>query len=132
MNTHDGFMQRCYELAEIARSEGESPVGSVVVKDGVILGEGSEKSRQLRDITRHAEVVAILDALKNSGSLEGTTLYTNVEPCALCSYMIRHHKIKTVVYVKACAELGGTCHPEKLLTTNDISSWGTAPEIIQL
>jgi tRNA(adenine34) deaminase len=129
MNEHDKFMQRCYELAKLAASEGESAVGSVLVKDGIIIGEGSEKSKQLKDITRHAEVVAIMDALKNTGNLAGTILYTNVEPCILCSYVIRHHKIGAVIFEKYSGELGGTNKPFNLLTSVDFKSWDTPPVI---
>lgn len=123
-------MQRCYELAEVAKQEGESPVGSVVVKNGVIIGEASEKSRQLKDITRHAEALAIIHALENTGSVAGATLYTNVEPCLLCSYVIRHHKIAEVVFASHSGELGGTHAPYNLLTASDISSWGAPPVIV--
>ncbi|ETZ21000.1 hypothetical protein N824_02485 [Pedobacter sp. V48] len=115
------------ELAAISAAEGESPVGSVLVKDGIIIGEASEKSKQLNDVTRHAEVLAILDALHKQESCEGATLYTNVEPCILCSYVIRHHKISEVVFTKSCGELGGTGTRFNLLSANDILSWKAAP-----
>jgi tRNA(Arg) A34 adenosine deaminase TadA len=123
------YMDRCLELAALAAAEGESPVGSVIVKDGQIIGEAYEKSKQLKDISRHAEALAVLDAVKKTGSCAGATLYTNVEPCLLCSYMIRHHRIARVVYSKASGELGGTRPPFNLLTTNDIAPWGSAPSV---
>lgn len=126
---HQQYMNRCLELAALAAAEGESPVGSIVVKDGQIIGEAYEKSKQLKDITRHAEVLAVMDAIKNTGSCAGATLYTNVEPCLLCSYVIRHHRIAGVVYSKACGELGGTNPDFNLLTTNDIAAWGNAPSV---
>ena len=129
MHTSDKFMERCYQLADIAAKEGESPVGSVIVKDGVIIGEGAEKSKQQKDITRHAEVVAIMDALQHTDSLAGAVLYTNVEPCLLCSYVIRHHKIAEVVFAKHSGELGGTHAPFDLLTSPDFKSWGKPPVI---
>ena len=129
MQEHEQYMRRCYELAEMAAREGESPVGSVLVKDGVIIGEGYEKSRQLNDITRHAEVLALLDALKTNRSLEGAVLYSNVEPCMLCSYVIRHHRIKEVVFAKYSGELGGAHPPCNLLAAGDFSSWGAPPVI---
>jgi tRNA(Arg) A34 adenosine deaminase TadA len=122
-------MQRCLELAALAAAEGESPVGSVIVKDGKIIGEAYEKSRQLKDITRHAEALAIMDAVQKNGSCAGATMYTNVEPCLLCSYVIRHHRIAQVVYSRACGELGGTNPQFNLLTTNDIAAWGDAPMV---
>lgn len=129
MDVHDPFMQRCLELAAMAAAEGESPVGSIIVKDGIIIGEAYEKSKQLNDITRHAEVLAVLDALQRHGSCAGATLYSNVEPCALCAYVIRHHRISRVVFTKACGQLGGTAR-FNVLTANDITAWGPAPEVI--
>lgn len=132
MGNHSEFLQRCYKLAQLALDNGESPVGSVIVKDGIIIGEGVEKSRRLKDITRHAETVAILNALKNSHDLSGATLYTNVEPCLLCSYVIRHHRIDKVVFSKYSGELGGTREPFNILTSSDFESWGNPPDILVL
>ena len=123
-------MKRCMELATQAASEGESAVGSVIVKNGIIIGEGYEKSKQQKDVTRHAEVVAILDAVTRNGSCAGATLYSNVEPCLLCSYVVRHHKIAEVVFSKYCGELGGTNPKFSILTTSEITTWGEAPAVL--
>lgn len=130
MNAHQRFIDRCFELAQMAAAEGESPVGSVVVKDGKIIGEGYEKSRQLKDITRHAEIVAILDAINNKADIADAILYSNVEPCILCSYAIRHYKISTVVFAKQSGESGGTRAPFNVLTTTELSLWGPPPNVI--
>ncbi len=122
-------MDYCLRLAQKAKAEGESPVGSIIVKENHIIGTGYEKSRQLNDITRHAEIVAILAALKNTNNLAGSTLYSNVEPCLLCSYAIRHYQIKAVVFLKHCGELGGTRKPYNILTIDHIESWGPPPKI---
>jgi tRNA(Arg) A34 adenosine deaminase TadA len=127
--THKIYMDRCFELAAIAASQGESAVGSVIVLNGEIIGEGYEKSRQLKDVTRHAEVVAILDAIQKHGTCEGAILYSNAEPCILCSYVIRHYKFASVVFSKYCGELGGTNEKFNTLTTNAIKSWGVAPTV---
>ena len=130
MNEHQQFISRCFELAQLAAAEGESAVGSVVVKDGKIIGEGYEKSRQLKDITRHAEVVALLDAIRNSTDIAGAVLYSNVEPCILCSYAIRHYKISAVVFAKSSGESGGTRAPFNVLTTTELGLWGPPPTVI--
>lgn len=130
MKDHKYYLKRCLELAEQAVLAGESAVGCVIVKDGVIIGEGIEQSRTLKDVTRHAEVTAVLDAVQNYGNCIGATLYTNVEPCILCSYVIRHHKISTVIFSSYCGELGGTSKHFPLLATEAIEKWGAAPEII--
>lgn len=131
-NEHQFYLGRCLELAEAAKAAGESAVGSVIVKDGQIIGEGIEQSRQLKDVTRHAEVMAVLDATFKGHQLTGATLYSNVEPCLLCTYVIRHHRIGRVVFSKACGELGGTNPRFNLLTTNELGPWGDAPEVIIL
>lgn len=127
---HITYLERCMDLAQIAASEGESPVGSIVVLNGKIIGEGSEKSRQEQDVTRHAEVVALLNAIHQYGHCEGATLYTNMEPCILCSYVIRHYKIATVIFTNYCGELGGTNPLFNILTTDAIKAWQTVPEVI--
>jgi tRNA(adenine34) deaminase len=129
MDRHFKYMQRCEELAAMAAAEGESPVGSLIVKDGIILGEAFEESRQQKDITRHAEVLAIMDAIRNHGSCAGATLYSNVEPCALCSYVIRHHRLAEIIFGRHCGELGGTGPRFNLLTADDIAAWGKPPVV---
>lgn len=129
MEDHSIYLNRCLELANQAALAGETAVGCVIVKDGVIIGEGMEQSRGLKDITRHAEVVAVLDAVHKHGSCAGATLYSNMEPCILCSYAIRHYRIAHVVFSNHCGELGGSIEPFNILTTDKIRSWGEAPEV---
>lgn len=130
MNKHNYYINRCVELALIAKNKGESAVGSVLVLNGAVIGEGYEQSVQQKDITRHAEVVAILNAVAKNYDCKGAILYSNMEPCILCSYVIRHYQIATVVFSKRCGELGGTNPQFNILSTNDISSWAEAPKII--
>ncbi|HEY4063994.1 MAG TPA: nucleoside deaminase [Puia sp.] len=129
MNAHSLYLTRCLELARIAAAQGDSPVGSIVVKDGKILGEAWEDAKKTRDPTRHAEALAIGDAIKKHGSCEGATLYSNIEPCLLCAYVIRHHRIRAVVFNRYSGELGGYKGRINLLEA-DLSSWGKAPEVI--
>ncbi|MBO9201994.1 MULTISPECIES: deaminase [Niastella] len=86
----------------------------------------------MKDITRHAEVVALLDAVQKGEDVSGSVLYSNVEPCILCSYAIRHYKIKEVVFAKHSGELGGTRPPFNILTTSDLHTWGQPPMITVL
>lgn len=129
MENHAFYINRCQELAQQAAEAGESAVGCVIVKDGIIIGEGMEQSRRLKDVTRHAEVVAVLDAVHRVGGCEGATLYSNVEPCILCAYVIRHYKIAHIVFSDYCGELGGTAQPFNILTTDVIKKWGAAPGV---
>jgi len=132
MDMHRKYMNKCYALAERAAAEGESPVGSVIVKDGVVIGEAWEKSRQLKDISRHAEMLAILDAVSRGAEMGGATMYSNVEPCILCAYAIRHYRIGEVVYERSAGELGGTNPRFNVLTAEGIGAWGEPPKVTVL
>lgn len=81
------FMMRAVELARLAvETNSGGPFGCVVVKDGKIVGEGSNRVTTTNDPTAHAEVVAIRDACSNLGTfqLDGCTIYTSCEPCPMC------------------------------------------------
>jgi len=124
------FIQRCEALAAIAAQQQESPVGSVVVLEGQIIGEGIEAGKTKQDITCHAEVEAIREAVKKfRKDLSAATLYTRHEPCILCSYVIRHHRILRVVIRQAVAHIGGTTSAYPILTAKDIPIWGEPPMV---
>jgi len=85
------FMSRAIELSEEGVSEGHGgPYGSVIVKDGKIVGEGFNRVFVDCDPSAHGEVVAIRNAGKNlrTNDLEGCSLYTNFEPCPMCTAAI--------------------------------------------
>ena len=129
MNDHF-FMQRCDALAAIAAERQESPVGSVLVLAEQIIGEGIEAGKAKQDVTCHAEVEAIREAVKKYGKdLSGATLYTTHEPCILCSYVIRHHRIGRVVIRQAVAHIGGASSAFPILTTANIPIWGAPPMV---
>lgn len=126
------FMHRCIELALIAKRRGESPVGSVIVKDAEIIGSGIEASKAQKDITFHAEIEAIRQAtgLLNSQDLSACILYTTHEPCIMCSYVIRHTKINMVVIGLPSGELGGYSSKFPLLADDAFTKWGKPPTLI--
>ncbi|HVD96586.1 MAG TPA: nucleoside deaminase [Cytophagaceae bacterium] len=87
MTEHEQFMQAAIELSLLGPTENKGgPFGAVVVKDGKIIGRGSNQVTSALDPTAHAEVVAIRDACKNLNSfqLDGCILYTSCEPCPMC------------------------------------------------
>jgi len=84
---NDGYMHRAVELAREGVEQGcGGPFGAVVVKDGVVVGEGPNDVLISQDPTCHAEVVAIRDACRRLGSfsLAGCELYASSEPCPMC------------------------------------------------
>ena len=76
------------------------PFGACIVKDGVIIGKGSNKVLSSNDPTAHAEIIAIREASKNINSydLSGCELYTTCYPCPMCLSAIIWANIKTVYY----------------------------------
>lgn len=93
-------MQIALGLAQQAAIAGEVPVGAIVVKDGEIIGRGSNAPITTHDPTAHAEIRAMRDAAKFLGNyrLVDCTLYVTLEPCAMCSGAIQHARIAKVIY----------------------------------
>lgn len=94
------LMQQALALASLAASNGEVPVGAIVVKDGEIIGRGSNAPIGMHDPTAHAEIQAIREAATRIGNyrLVDCTLYVTLEPCAMCAGAIQHARIKKLVY----------------------------------
>jgi guanine deaminase len=95
------FMRRALELSHIALDDGHGhPFGSVVVKDGRIIGEGWNKAKVLHDPSAHAEIEAIRDACKNiaSSRLTGAAIYASAQPCPMCLSLIYIAGIEKVYY----------------------------------
>ena len=94
------FMQQALALASLAANNGEVPVGAIVVKDGEIIGRGSNAPIGMHDPTAHAEIQAMREAAARLGNyrLVDCTLYVTLEPCAMCAGAIQHARIKKLVY----------------------------------
>lgn len=134
MEKNIGFLGKCKELAKQAKDKGESPVGSVVVLNGAIIGQAFENTKGNNDITQHAEILAIKDAIAkgNKAKLKNSTLYSTHEPCFMCSYVIRHHKISTIIYQKDVVSVGGINSEFKVLLSETNPAWGEPPAILKL
>jgi len=132
INNHEYFMRQCIKLALIAKQRGDSPVGSVIVKDGKVIGEGIEGGKTHKDITYHAEIEAIRQAtnLLQTQDLSDCILYTTHEPCIMCSYVIRHTKIQTIVTAISTGEIGGFSSHFPLLADTTIKKWTKPPNLI--
>ena len=133
--TDRAMMARCIELSFKAVGEGEYPFGSVVVLDGRIIAEATNRTARDNDVSRHAEVIALSQAQQAASRLElrRATLYSNVEPCAMCAYCIREAWIGRVVYALTSPIMGGATK-WNILRDADISSrvpiFGPAPEVV--
>ncbi|MEW6349317.1 MAG: tRNA adenosine(34) deaminase TadA [Thermodesulfobacteriota bacterium] len=94
------FMALALNLAEKAFAAGETPVGAVVVRDGLVLGTGYNRVEQDKDPTAHAEIVALREATAKvrDWRLPGSTVYVTLEPCIMCSAALLAARVERVVF----------------------------------
>ncbi len=100
-STDSEFMTRALELSKLAIHENHGhPFGSVVVKDGKIIGEGWNRSILFKDPSSHAEVEAIKDASRKLSTIDlsGATIYTSAQPCPMCLSLIYLTGISKIYY----------------------------------
>lgn len=126
--THEDWMRRALQLADRAANEGEVPVGAIVVRDGVLLGEGWNQMIAAGDPTAHAEIVALRDAARVVGNyrLPDTTLYVTLEPCAMCAGALVHARVASLVFSASEPRAGVVCSAARLLDApwfNHTVSW---------
>jgi tRNA(adenine34) deaminase len=97
------FMRMAIEEARQA----DFPFGAVIVRDGSVLARGRNLGRQNDDPTAHGEMVAIRRCIAEHGSaaLQGSTLYTSGEPCAMCMGAILWCHMGRLVYAASTAQL---------------------------
>ena len=97
---HTHWMNRALQLARVAEQQGEVPVGALLVRDGLVLGEGHNQPILASDPTAHAEIVALRAAARGLGNyrLVNTTLYVTLEPCTMCMGAIIHARVGTLVF----------------------------------
>ncbi|MGH1538383.1 MAG: tRNA adenosine(34) deaminase TadA, partial [Gammaproteobacteria bacterium] len=93
-------MARALQLADAAEALGEVPVGALLVRDGVVLGEGFNQPIHDNDPTAHAEICALRAAATAAGNyrLPGSTLFVTLEPCVMCVGALVHARISRLVF----------------------------------
>ncbi len=94
------WMRHALRMARYAETQGEVPIGAVLVKENQLVAEGWNQPIILNDPTAHAEIVAIRFAANslNNYRIPGCVLYTTLEPCLMCLGAILHARISKVVY----------------------------------
>ena len=100
MNNDEEWMALAIQEALRAESEGEVPVGAVLVKDGQLIAQAHNQPISTNDATAHAEIQLLRAAGKHFKNyrLTGTTLYVTLEPCAMCFGAMTHARIERLVY----------------------------------
>ncbi|WP_159469286.1 nucleoside deaminase [Dyadobacter sp. 3J3] len=94
------FMAEALRMAQVAFEEGEIPVGAIVVIGERIIGKGYNQTERLKDVTAHAEMLAITAASEYLGGkyLQDCTLYVTLEPCVMCAGALYWSQMKRVVF----------------------------------
>lgn len=112
MDGQNRYMAVALAEAEAAARRGEVPVGAVIVREGEILARAGNRTRELCDITAHAEILAIRAAAAELGEerLTGADLYVTLEPCAMCAAAISFARIRRLYYGAEDPKGGGVDH----------------------
>jgi len=106
---HEAYMRQALALAEEAHAAGEVPVGAVVVRGGAVVGAARNQTVAHADPTAHAEMLAIREACGRIGNyrLEGTVLYSTLEPCVMCAGALVAARVGTLVFAARDLRFGG-------------------------
>jgi tRNA(adenine34) deaminase len=130
------LMGRCIELSRAASKAGEIPFAALVTRGEEIVAEATNRVVRDSDITRHAELLAISEAQKVLGRriLNDCAIYTNVEPCPMCSFPIREAQFARVVFAMRSPFMGGMSR-WNILRDPEISNampeaFGDVPEVV--
>jgi len=109
-------MQAAMEEAIAAKMRDEVPIGAVIVnKSGEIIAKAGNKTRELKDPSAHAEILAIREACDIAGAqrIPDYTLYVTLEPCTMCAAAISFARIRRVVIGASDPKGGGILHGAK-------------------
>jgi tRNA(adenine34) deaminase len=134
--TDIAMMARCIALSREAVDAGEYPFACVIAKGDEVLVEATNRVARDRDITHHAELLAISEAQRKIGApkLKGCTLYATVEPCPMCSFPIREAGISRVVFAIRSPLMGGHSRwnvlGDPVLSTSMPEVFGAAPIVV--
>ena len=117
------WMREALREAEFALTEGEVPVGAVIVKNDELIAKAHNRCIQSNDPTSHAELSAMRDAFAKLGSLADCTLYVTLEPCAMCTGALIQMHLPRLVFGAYNALTG--CCGSKLDLTDHWLDWSS-------
>ena len=115
------WMQLALEQAGFAATQGEVPVGAIIVSQNKVIGVGYNAPITLNDPTAHAEVMALRDACANLGNYrlpDDATLYVTLEPCTMCVGALVHARVQRVVFAAPEPKAGSLISARQLLENN--------------
>ncbi|WP_231573587.1 nucleoside deaminase [Thermopetrobacter sp. TC1] len=112
-------MRLALEQAKAAAQRGEVPVGAVLTApDGTVLAVASNRTREEKDPTAHAEMLAIREACRRlqSERLVGCDLYVTLEPCPMCAQAISFARIRRLYFAAEDPKMGGVYHGARIFS----------------
>jgi len=113
MNKDEKWMKIAINEANLAKNEGEVPVGAVLVKNGKLISQSHNQSIRKNDPTAHAEIQLLRKAGEQQKNyrLIGSSLYVTLEPCAMCFGAMVHARIDRIVFGASDPKTGvcGSC-----------------------
>ena len=121
MNNDEKWMALAIKQAVKADTEGEVPIGAVLIKDEQLIAQAHNQPISTNDATAHAEIQLLRAAGKHQKNyrLIDTTIYVTLEPCAMCLGAMMHARIKRIVFGTSDSKTG-VCGSRADLTTESI------------
>jgi len=122
--SHAKFMTLAIEQAKASITEGNGPIGCVIVKDGVVIASGHNEEFLRCDPTAHAEVVVIQKACQVVGTkhLNGCILYSTLQPCAMCTVACIWAQVDCIVYGARRGDVAPRYFAEREISINTLVS----------
>ncbi len=122
-------MRLALEEAKIAFTQGEVPIGAVVVHEGEVIAKAHNEKELRQDPTAHAEVLAVQRATQALGvwRLSEATLYVTLEPCPMCAGSLVQARLKTLVFGAADLKGGAVGSVTNVL---DVNRWNHRVEVV--
>ena len=124
--TDEYFMKKAYQEAELAVERGEVPVGAIVVSNNQVIAKAHNQVELLKDISAHAEVIALTGAASAIGAkyLTDCTLYVTLEPCVMCAGASYWSQIGRIVIGARDDKRGFNRLSENILHPKTEVKWG--------
>ena len=121
--TAECWMREALSEARKAESEGEVPVGAVVLLNGKIVGRGHNHPIREHDPTAHAEIIALRQATRNNANyrLPGAVLIVTIEPCVMCVGAMIQARVEELIYGAADPKSGAVRSCYRLADGNKLN-----------
>jgi tRNA(adenine34) deaminase len=116
-------MMEALREARAAGEAGDVPIGAVIVRDGEIVGRGSNRTERDGDPTLHAEIAAIRAAAERLGTprLVGCEMFVTLEPCTMCAGACVLARLDAVTAGTESPKSGAAGSVRDILTSGDLN-----------